>query len=53
MNELVHCLESWTGYPGGQGGKNSWWQLLTVPISADTLGWNIFMCLFLPFGHKA
>lgn len=51
-NELVHCLEAWTGYLGDRVGKNSWWQLLTVPIAAETLGWNVFMCLFLPFGHE-
>lgn len=51
-NELVSGLEALSGYPGGMGGKSSWWQLLTVAIAARTLGKNVFVCLFLPLGHK-
>lgn len=52
-NELVPGLEALSGYPGGMGGKISLWHLLTVAIAAGILGWNVFMCLFLPLGHEA
>lgn len=52
-NELVPGLEALSGYRGGMGGKISLWHLLTVAIAAGLLGWNVFMCLFLPLGHEA
>lgn len=51
-NELVSGLEALSGYPGGKGGGNSRWQLLTAAIAGRTLGKDVFMCLFLPLGHK-
>lgn len=52
-NELVPGLEALSGYAGGMGGKISLWHLLTVAIAPGILGWNVFMCLFLPLGHEA